>query len=106
MSKKVNLITRLDDDCVMRSPCLTKRPTHYPYEVGQSCGLLTLPYLACQAKKYMSAASGWPTRQKETQNMTLPRVFPVPPFILASGSVKKINGSWNIIPAKATPALD
>jgi hypothetical protein len=101
----VNSITRLDDGSVRRSPCLINRSTHHPYEVGQSCGLLTLPYLACQAKKYMSAASGWPTRQKETQKMTLPRVFPVPPFILASGSVRKINGSWNIMPAKATPVL-
>ena len=67
--------------------------------------MLALPYLACQAKKYMSAASGWPTRQKDTQKMTLPRSFPLPPFILASGSVRKIKGNWNIIPAKATPVF-
>lgn len=70
---------------------------------GQICGLLTDPYFACQAKKYSSAANGWPTRQNDTQKMRFPSSLPLIPFIFASGSVMKMSGSWSTIPAKATP---
>lgn len=65
---------------------------------------LTLPYLACQAKKYRRAPSGWPTRQKLTQKMQLPITLPDGPRIFSNGVVSAIKGSWNIIPKKATPA--
>jgi len=56
------------------------------------CNLLTLPYLACQAKKYNSAANGCPTRQKLTQNIQLPVTFPFVPCILSRGKVPLIRG--------------
>ena len=65
--------------------------------------LLTVPYLACQAKKYSNAAKGWPTRQKLTQNTQLPMTFPVTPWAFSSGTVAAINGIWITIPRKATP---
>lgn len=68
--------------------------------------LLTLPYLACQAKKYRSAPSGCPTRQKLTQKMQFPMTLPSGPRIFSNGAVRLINGSWNIIPKNATPGLD
>jgi hypothetical protein len=91
--------------------------------------LLTLPYFACQAleirigqrvafkngvrhkkvvrtyKKYRSAPKGWPTRQNVTQNTELPKILPARVFIFSRGRVIATSGSWNIIPANATPML-
>lgn len=61
------------------------------------------PYFACHAKKYRSAASGWPTRQNVTQNVRLPIVFAVSLLALISGSVSRMSGTCHIMPAKATP---
>lgn len=63
----------------------------------------TLPYFACHAKKYSSAASGCPTRQKETQKIMLPATLPRMPFIFWTVSVRMMRGIWIIMPAKATP---
>lgn len=65
--------------------------------------LLTLPYFACHAKKYNSAASGWPTRQKLTQKMQFPKILPFAPSIFSSGNVTYIIGICTIIPMNATP---
>lgn len=54
---------------------------------------LTLPYFACQAKKYSNAPKGWPTRQKLTQKMELPITFPVGSWIFSNGAVIMISGS-------------
>lgn len=56
-----------------------------------------------QAKKYNKAARGCPTRQKLTQKMTLPIIFPLTPRIFSRGAVTAIKGNCNIIPVKATP---
>ena len=63
--------------------------------------LLTLPYLACQAKKYSNAANGCPTRQKLIQKMQLPMTLPC----RSRGNVAVMRGSWTIMPMKATPAI-
>src|SRR5881394_2421982 len=67
--------------------------------------LLTLPYLACHAKKYNKAAKGWPTSQKLTQKTEFPMILPVGPFHFSRGTVAAIRGNWNIMPANATPAI-
>lgn len=54
---------------------------------------LTLPYLACHAKKYNSAPSGCPTRQKLTQKMQLPIVLPKGSRIFSKGAVRAIKGN-------------
>lgn len=54
--------------------------------------LLTLPCFACHAKKYRSAASGWPTKQKLTQKIQLPTSLPFMPCIFSKGSVPAISG--------------
>ena len=82
-----------------------RRSCHRPSPPGRSrYVLLTLPYLACQAKKYNRAASGCPTRQKLTQKMQLPTIFPVVPSTRVKGRVIAINGSWMTMPRNATPA--
>jgi hypothetical protein len=40
------------------------------------CAFRSLPYLACQAKKYNSAARGWPIKTNDTQKIVLPMIFP------------------------------
>lgn len=65
---------------------------------------LTLPYLACHAKKYSSAPRGCPTRQKLTQKMQFPIVLPSGSRFFSNGAVMAINGSWNIMPKNATPS--
>lgn len=66
--------------------------------------LLTLPYLACHAKKYSKAPSGCPTKQKLIQNTEFPIMRVDILFIRSRGRVAAMSGSWNIIPANATPA--
>jgi hypothetical protein len=56
-------------------------------------------------KKYRRAPKGWPTRQNVTQNTELPKILPARLFIFSRGRVIATSGSWNIIPAKATPIL-
>lgn len=63
------------------------------------------PYLACQAKKYSNAASGWPTMQKLIQKVIFPMTFAARPSIRDNGSVAIMRGIWNIIPANATPLV-
>jgi hypothetical protein len=65
--------------------------------------LLTLPYFACQAKKYRSAANGCPIKVNETQNMQFPIILPLTPSIFSRGAVMAIRGSWATIPMNATP---
>lgn len=67
--------------------------------------LLTLPYLACHAKKYSNAPSGWPTRQKLTQNTELPMILVVGSSLRSNGRVNVMSGSCSIMPANATPVL-
>lgn len=69
----------------------------------QSCVLLTLPYLACHAKKYKSAPRGCPTTQKLTQKNEFPMALPSGLLNFSKGAVTKINGSWNSMAMKATP---
>lgn len=77
------------------------------YQGGHHCRgiLLTLPYFACQAKKYNNAPKGCPTRQKLIQKIEFPIIRPES-FILSSGWVTIISGNWSIIPANATPARE
>lgn len=63
------------------------------FETDHAGVLLTLPYFACHAKKYNKAPSGWPTRQKLTQNTELPMILPVGSSIFSNGSVTVIRGS-------------
>lgn len=65
----------------------------------------TLPYLACHAKKYNSAASGCPTKQNEAQNIMLPTVLPSKPLICCNASVSAISGICSIMPINATPMI-
>jgi hypothetical protein len=67
--------------------------------------LLTLPYFACHAKKYSSAAKGWPTKQKLTQKMQFPAILPLILCIFSKGMVAMIMGIWTTIPKKATPSI-
>lgn len=93
-----------EESVLLQLPTATvERATAFHYWPWDKTCLLTLPYLACQAKKYSSAPSGWPTRQKLSQKTQLPIIFPAWPFILSKGSVAAIRGSCSIIPAKATP---
>ena len=72
---------------------------------GEWYVLLTLPYLACQAKKYRRAPRGCPTKQKLIQNMQLPMIFPVIPSIFVNGFVIIIKGSCITMPRNATPGI-
>lgn len=63
------------------------------HDHGLAAILLTLPYFACQAKKYSNAPSGWPTRQKVTQNTEFPIILVVGSSIRSNGRVAVISGS-------------
>jgi hypothetical protein len=40
------------------------------------CALRSLPYFACQAKKYSNAAKGCPIKTNDTQKIVFPMIFP------------------------------
>lgn len=84
-----------------------KMSAKYPENIAHGEGRirLTLPYFACQAKKYSSAPRGCPTKQKLTQKIQFPMVLPRGSRIFSRGAVSAMRGNWNIIPTKATPGI-
>lgn len=66
-------------------------------------GISALPYFACHAKKYMSAAKGCPSKQKLIQKMTLPATCPFLPSQRFSVSVMAMRGTWMTMPTNAMP---
>ena len=64
----------------------------YDFDTGNHIRL-TVPYLACQAKKYSRAASGCPINVNDTQNIQLPTILPLIPFIFSKGLVRAMRGS-------------
>ena len=76
----------------VRLHCALIRPILQCFHANCNEGLLTLPYFACHAKKYKSAARGCPTKTKLIQKIQFPIVLPPIPFILASSSVSAMSG--------------
>lgn len=85
---QISRIMKDIDFCVYVLPKCTSEV----YFTATRC-LLTVPYLACHAKKYSSAASGCPISVKDTQKIQFPMTRPLRPCIFSNGAVIAISGS-------------